>query len=403
LRVVNDSLKVGKLGGSADPISKDPEESGSDPDKEPHSRPAEPPRTEAEPAPPAPKPTPPAEAGPEAEPAASAEGEPPLTDIQRRAMLAESDLTTSPPEDHEEYLQKITQEIEGLEGEEGLAELEKVCDELNNEAEDHKAKRDQLNGRTRELAEKRDVLNGEVATRVNKAAEHREKRNKLNEEVKAAKVARDELNKKANEHGEVASKLKRERHRDVAVPVPRLREDMRALEYRLQTQVHTAAKEKELTAELKRLAHEVRQAESMMESDKEVFDAVGAARKSKQDAELQHKALSDLARGAQAEHDAMMKLYEEADAMRRDADDAQGEFIANKRAADEEHFRHIELIKRVKDYEKVISGIRRRRREVRRAETERRQEKKTDSMMERFKKGEKLSTEDLLALQLRGE
>jgi uncharacterized coiled-coil DUF342 family protein len=398
-------VKVGKLGGSGKKRSPEPEEAGSNPPEASDSPPNAPPPVDV-PAPPEAPDTgalPPAAPAAPAEAAPPAEEPPPLTDIQRRALLAETDLTGPAPSDPEEYLQKIAQEIEGLEGSEGLAELEKTRDQINNEAEERKIARDRLNGRTKLLAEKRDQLNGEVASRVAQAAEHREKRNKLNEEVKAAKLMRDQLNQKANELGDIATKLKRERHRDVAVPVPRLREDMRALEFRLQTSVLTPAKEKELTAELKRLAHEVRQAEATMESDKEVFEAVGAARKAKQDAEDQHKRLSELARGAQAEHDAMMKLYEEADALRRDADAAQGEFVANKREADEEHFRHIDLIRRVKDYEKVISGIRRRRREVRRAEGDRRQEKKTDSMMERFKKGEKLSTEDLLALQLRGE
>lgn len=348
-------------------------------------------------------PSPPSESPPPPPPEGA--GQPPdaISDMQRRAMLAETDLTTPPPDDPEQYLQKITEEIVGLEGEEGLQELERTRDQLNMEAENHKITRDQLNMRTKQLAEKRDQLNGEVAQKVTEAAEHREKRNKLNEEVKAAKVRRDELNSKANELGEIAAKLKRERHKDVAVPVPRLREDMRALEFRMQTQVLTPAKEKELHAEIKRLAREVRQAESTMDTDREVHDAVQAARKAKLDAEAQHKALSDLARGAQTEHDVMMKLYEEADARRAEADGAQQEFLANKRDADDEHFKHIDLIKKVKDYDKVISGIRRRRREIRRAETDRRQEKRTDSMMEKFKKGEKLSTEDLLALQLRGD
>jgi uncharacterized coiled-coil DUF342 family protein len=257
--------------------------------------------------------------------------------------------------------------------------------------------------RTKQCAEKRDRLNGEVAKRVSEAAEPREKRNKLNEEVKGAKVLRDQFNQKANELAEISAKLKHERHRDVAVPVPRLREEKRALEFKLQTVPMTMAKEKEIVAELKRLEREIRQADTMMESDREVHDAVTAARKSKQDAEDQHKRLSELARGAQTEHDTMMKLYEEADIIRKEADDAQQEFLASKREADTEHFAHIDLIRKVKDYEKIISGIRRRRREMRRAETERRQEKKTDTVMEKFKKGEMLSTEDLLALQLQRE
>src|SRR6266850_2577291 len=189
-------------------------------------------------------PSPPSESPPPAAPPEGAETPPDaISDIQRRAMLAETDLTTPPPDDPEQYLQKITEEIVGLEGEEGLQELERTRDQLNMEAENHKITRDKLNMRTKQLAEKRDTLNGEVAQKVTEAAEHREKRNKLNEEVKTAKVRRDELNAKANELGEIASKLKRERHKDVAVPVPRLREDMRALEFKMQTQVLTPAKE----------------------------------------------------------------------------------------------------------------------------------------------------------------
>lgn len=388
-RTAIDCLKVGILGKDAEETNPEQENSGDAP-----VRPAEPSPSADNPESPAqPAVTPP----PAEEPPA------PLSDIQRRAQLAETDLTTPPPDDPERYLEKITQEILGLEGEEGLQELERTRDQLNLEAENHKITRDKLNMRTKQLAEKRDVLNSEVAKKVTEAAEHREKRNKLNEEVKTTKVKRDEFNTKANELGEIASKLKRERHHDVAVPVPRLREEMRALEFKMQTQVLTPAKEKELGAEIKRLAREVRQAESLMEGDREVHEAVQAARKSKQEAELQHKALSDLARAAQTEHDVMMKLYEEADSLRKEADNAQQEFLANKREADDEHFSHIDMIKKVKDYDKIISGIRRRRREIRRAETERRQEKRTDSMMEKFKKGEKLSTEDLLALQLRGD
>lgn len=380
-----DCLKVGILGEDAERPQPEPKDSGQSA------------VNDTAPSPPTESPAPP--------PPPEGAEQPPdaISDIQRRAMLAETDLTTPPPDDPEQYLQKITEEIVGLEGEEGLQELERTRDQLNMEAENHKITRDKLNMRTKQLAEKRDQLNGEVTQKVTEAAEHREKRNKLNEEVKTAKVRRDELNAKANELGEIASKLRRERHKDVAVPVPRLREDMRALEFRMQTQVLTPAKEKELHAEIKRLAREVRQAESTMDTDREVHDAVQAARKSKLDAEAQHKTLSDLARGAQTEHDVMMKLYEEADARRAEADGAQQEFLANKREADDEHFKHIDLIKKVKDYDKVISGIRRRRREIRRAETDRRQEKRTDSMMEKFKKGEKLSTEDLLALQLRGD
>jgi len=329
--------------------------------------------------------------------------EEPLTDLQRRAILAEQDLVRDEGHLTKEDLEKVQEEIDGLEGNEGLQQLERAREELNQAAEDHRTERDKLNGRTKQLAEKRDLLNAEVAKRVAEASAFREQRNKLNEEVKAVKVLRDQANQKANELGEAASRLKRERHHETAVPVPRLREEKRALEFRFQTQALTPAKEKEVVAELKRLEKEIKAAEGLMEADKEVYSAVSEARKAKQEAEDQHHRLSEIARQAQAAHEAMMRLYDEADARRAEADAAQQEFIANKKLADQEHFMHIEYIKKIRDYDKVVSGIRRRRRALRRVEADQRQEKRTDTVMEKFKKGEKLSTEDLLALQLRGD
>ena len=431
--------KVGKLGENAENINPEPTESGNErvaqpepslppaetteiPESSEAPKPAKKPRSRAKiskkaradaAAPPggeAPAgPTPPAIEGETALAVADAPAlleapaEAPLTDLQRRALIAEEDLSRAAPEgDASAYLEQMQSEIEGLEGTEGLQELERARDQINQEAERFRMERDELNARTKQLAAKRDELNAQVSDRVAKAAEHRELRNKLNEEVKSSKVGRDQLNIKANELGEVASKIKRDRHQDVAVPIPRLKEEKRALEFRYQTQPTTPAKEKEMVAELRRLEREIKAAEALMEKDREVYDSVGAARQAKQEAEAQHRKLSDLARQAQAAHEAMMKLYEEADALRKQADDAQQEFIANKKEADYNHFSHIDMIKKVKDYDKVVSGIRRRRREIRRAESDRRQEKKTDSMMEKFKKGEKLSTEDLLAMQLRG-
>ena len=70
--------------------------------------------------------------------------------------------------------------------------------------------------------------------------------------------------------------------------------------------------------------------------------------------------------------------------------------------ADEEHKKHIAMIREVHDFDKMISGIRRKHRRERVSEGETVAKKEADEIYDRFKRGEKLSTEDLMTLQKSG-
>jgi uncharacterized coiled-coil DUF342 family protein len=281
-----------------------------------------------------------------------------------------------------------------------LPELERKRDRLNALAEDHKAKRDRLNAVTKQLAEERDRLNAQVRELVHTANDHRSERNRLNNEVKESKVLRDELNKKAAELNEIVSKLKLEKRAESGGPsVNRLQNELKNLEFKLMTSVLTPDKEKELVTICQNLQAEIKKQELKMEENREIRHAVGEARKAKEDAERQHRLVSELARKAQGEHDSMLELYEKADELRKQADGCQQKFIANKQLADAEHKSHIDLIRKVHDYDKFISGLRRRSRRQKKDRQEKAQKKVAEDMMEKFKKGEKLSTEDLLSLQ----
>ncbi|MCK5252572.1 MAG: phosphoserine phosphatase, partial [Thermoplasmata archaeon] len=281
-----------------------------------------------------------------------------------------------------------------------LPDLERKRDRLNAMAEDHKNKRDRLNGVTKSLAMERDSFNAQVRELVQTANDNRNNRNKLNSEVKEAKVLRDDLNKKAAEFNEVVTKLKRERQGETGGPnLNRLRNERKALEFKAMTQVLSVDKEKELMASIQRINQQIEEQEKKMEENREIRTALKDSREAKEAAEHQHRLVSDLARQAQTSHDTMIELYEKADDIRKKADDCQGRFIENKQTADAEHKAHIDLIRKVHDYDKFISGLRRRDRRVRKDRQEKAQKKVAEDMMDRFKKGEKLSTEDLLSLQ----
>jgi uncharacterized coiled-coil DUF342 family protein len=122
-------------------------------------------------------------------------------------------------------------------------------------------------------------------------------------------------------------------------------------------------------------------------------------------AEVNHARVGELAEAAQKEHDAMVEIYEKSDAIRREADKAQENFIRCKLQADEEHQKHIEMIKQVHDFDKMLSGLKQRETittPIRSPAGRRTAQDEAKEVYERFKKGEKLSTEDLMTLQKSG-
>ena len=215
-----------------------------------------------------------------------------------------------------------------------LQDLEQKREFANAEAEKHRRHRDELNLGTREWVERRDALNAQVRGFVEQATEHRQKRDELNAEVQAAKVERDKWNRRVNELLAKVNDIKRTKAPRGGVPIARLRRESRELEFRQQTSVLKPGEERALIEEMGRLEAEIRKREKELEQDTEVKKAVEELHTAKDTAEAAHKRVGELAEAAQAEHDAMVALFKQGDAMRREADGAQD---ARGRGAQEAH------------------------------------------------------------------
>jgi uncharacterized coiled-coil DUF342 family protein len=284
-----------------------------------------------------------------------------------------------------------------------LDELQLKRERENQEAERHRRRRDELNDKTREWVEKRDALNAQVRTLVDEATQHRIKRDELNGLVRTAKEERDRNNRRVNELQDQLTELKRRKLPRGAVPLGKLTQELKRLEFKQMTSVLSADKERALIDEIQHLQAEVKKLERSLEENEDVRKTKQELTTARDLAEDAHKRVSELAEKAQAEHDQMTALYEQGDALRREADKAQEEFIKTKMLADEEHRKHIEHIRQVHDYDKIIHGIWMKSRGVAEAVAEEVDAKReAELIFERFKKGEKLSTEDLLMLQKSG-
>ncbi len=283
-----------------------------------------------------------------------------------------------------------------------LEELEQKRSITNVDAERHRRLRDELNTKTKEWVQKRDALNSQVRELVDEAAKHRDMRDDLNNKVRGAKDNRDEWNKKVSELNDAVNKLRADTPKDRGPPIKKLKKELNDLEFRHMTSTLSKEKEQELIELMKKIVKQIEDKEKEMSEDSEVGSAIAALREARDQAEVYHRQVSEFAEQAQDEHDKMIGLYEQADKLRKEADAAQEKFIENKLLADEEHRKHIEFIKQVHDFDKMVSGLRQKQKKAKKKKEETAVKKEAEDIFDKFKAGEKLSTEDLMTLQKSG-
>jgi len=279
-------------------------------------------------------------------------------------------------------------------------ELEKRRAECNARADEHRARRDRLNSEARATADERGRILDELHDKSSEAQEHRRLRDTLNSQVREEKRLREEWNEKLQVLADKAAELKRVRApRPGAVPVWRLRKDLKELEFRHMTTALTGDQEKRLVEEMKRLEAAIREQDEQLRRDPEVEETLKELQAARDEAEQHHAAVGQYAEEAQREHEAMVGLYEAVDDLRRKADEVQARLLEVKQQADEAHRAHIAAIEEVRDIEKLLYAARGGRGPAAWAPEEPPRE---EDVLARLKKGEKVSTEDLLELQKAG-
>jgi len=279
-------------------------------------------------------------------------------------------------------------------------DLDRKRAESNARADEARAKRDRLNAEARATAEERSRILDELHAKSADAQDHRRNRDGLNGMVREEKRLREEWNHKLQELGDKVQELKRVRApKPGAVPVWRLRKELKELEFRHMTTALTGDQEKRLIEEMKRLEAAIRDQDAELRQDPEVEQTIRAFNEAREEAEKHHALVGQYAEDAQREHEAMVALYEEVDELRRQADEVQAKLLEVKGQADDAHRAHIAAIEEVRDIEKLLFATRGGRAPPSWSDAEAPRE---EDFLARLKKGEKVSTEDLLELQKSG-
>ncbi len=277
---------------------------------------------------------------------------------------------------------------------------------LLEESEEHKAKRNELNSQASQFARERNELNNATRQYVEDAQKNKELRDQSNNDVQSLKEKRNELNDKANTLFEEIDALRGEHGTGSAAPshekkpsAKDIQRQIDQLEERQQTEQMSKEKENELVDKIKQLRAELKDQEVEHEQNKEVRTRLIEAREFRKQASAIHAEVTEKAELAQKHHDLMVECYRKADKSREGADAKHKQFVEAQEAADAEHKQFLECQKQLRDYDKVLTGIRSKQKKVKSVKENKSARKEAETIFNAFKSGEKLTTEDLLKLQ----
>lgn len=280
-----------------------------------------------------------------------------------------------------------------------LNELIEKRKKILSNSEEHKNKRNELNALASTHARERNQLNSQTREFVEEAQENKEKRDKYNNEVQALKEERNHLNDEANNLFEEIDAFKKDHGSIRTRGIKELQKQIDFMEFRQQTEVISTDKERELIEKIKHLKASIKEQEAELEQNKEMRAKLQKARDLRKQASDIHSNVTEMAELAQQHHDFMVECYRKADTSREAADDMHRKFVEAQEEADSEHSHFISCQKELRDYDKIIGGLRKKSKKTKVTKEQKAVRKEAERIFQLFRSGEKLTTDDILLLQ----
>jgi uncharacterized coiled-coil DUF342 family protein len=285
---------------------------------------------------------------------------------------------------------------------ESLQDMEIKKDEYQQKANELKERRNKLHLKSKQLASERDELNSTIRNLRNNIYEHKKTRDELNERVKHAKEQRNKLNKACLEVKKKISDLEKKRSASSGTNLNDLRKQLRTLENEQMTQPMSAQKEKKLIEIISDLHAKIKEEEDRLNQDPKLKKAFEEEKIIKQKAEKQHDIVEKLATRAQEEHENMINLIRQLNNLIKRVNEIQELIVETKIEADTVHKEFITCVDRIHEFEREVSTVRETKYKKKKILEATTAQKEATEIFEKFKRGEKLSTEDLMALQKAG-
>jgi uncharacterized coiled-coil DUF342 family protein len=293
--------------------------------------------------------------------------------------------------------------------------LEDMRKNVDRKATDSRNVRDEWNGKTREHLGTRNSFNSQVRELISEVQRQKAIRDEANLAVKEAKGVRATKNDEVRSAKETLRELSGETEEPRPMPGERrgrrerketpatLQRLFERLDSEYERGMHTGKNEKKVMEKMKNIKKQIRDMKAAEDSNVELKDARGVLRIAIDDQEVAHQEVTEAAESAQEAHDLMLKLSEEVDRLREQADSSQALVRRAKREADAAHQSYIVSLRCLHSIQDILRAQRNKASGI---------ETGTpggpparvgvQDLMSKLMAGETLSTEELMALQRGG-
>ena len=283
---------------------------------------------------------------------------------------------------------ELVEELSNLKAE--ASKLRNALDELDREKESWFKKRDDCSKRIRES--------------IQKIKENKSKRDYLTNEVKELKPKRNSINKGISAKLNEFDSLKKEktalaRSLGIKDSPSRIKNQMDKLEFKIETDTVSFEKEKELMKKIKELKKVYNDAIVLDESSKKLRDSSDEIRKMRKEANEIHRSIQEKAKQSQALHDEILKISAEIDKMKEDEEASFNKFSEYKKQFTDVNSNLKEKLRGINYIKGQLDRVDSDRRERKKRHEESILKSKEELVNEKIRKGQKLTTEDLLVFQ----
>jgi uncharacterized coiled-coil DUF342 family protein len=263
--------------------------------------------------------------------------------------------------------------------------------------------REKLNAEARGRAEKRDELNGQFKTLRSEISEFKSERDRLNEKVKELKQQRDkakaELHSKIEEIKELNIEIRAVMKKRPSKSLKTLQEEIKNIEWKIQTSSLDLRDEKELVERVKQLEIQLNIHKKIDQLNRKILELRTEAKALEINAKHYHENLTENAQKSQQIHAKMLEKTEESKKLKTEADSMHKLFLQAREKA-----------KPIQEEFLAISNqIRMLNAEIQREEDEKKKqnedalrERLENQAREKLKRGEKLTWEEFQLLAEKG-
>lgn len=271
-----------------------------------------------------------------------------------------------------------------------VSKLRSTLNELDKEKESWFKKKEQFSAKIKDAIK---------TIRDNKAS-----RDSMTQEVKGLKTKRDEINKVITSKLKELNSLKKEKIKlakslEIREPPSKIKDSIEKLEFKIETDPMSFDKEQALMKRIKHLKKRYEDANLIVESEKKIENASDGIKKMREEANATHKLVQEKAKQSQALHEDILKISQEIDKLKPAEEEAFKKFSELKQKFNEVNSQLKEKLKVLNEVKEKLDEIELEFREKKRMEQESLLRSKEEEVNQKIKRGEKLTTEDLLVFQ----